>query len=147
MILLGLSLAGLAGSGALMLQRAPLPPAPLYSRSGRDRALIRQIRSAQQTVFVRTRRFALVPIANELLQVLQARKAVRLELPLGEAHHLELIQILMAQGAVVEWSSEPAAAYEGTYLLVDGQRALYSAAPLDYGIPGIPRSFMEGTVK
>lgn len=145
-ILLGISLAGLAACGVLALLRPDRAPAPVFSRAGRDRALLQHIRSARQTVYVRTRRFALVPVANELLQALQQRKAVQLELPLGEAHHPELVQLLMEHGAVVQLSSEPAAAYEGSYVLVDGRRALYSAAPLDYGVPGIGRSFLEATL-
>lgn len=139
----------LGAGGVLAMGRWQGPPAPAvasyYSQSGRDAALMALIKSANKTVYVRSASLDCAPIANELLQKQQNGVAVHLELPLRGSTNTEVVINALAQkGGTFELSGEPVLAYEGTYVLVDGHEWLYSAAPLSYGAPGAPRSYVRG---
>lgn len=151
----GLSVLGMLGGalvGPRVVRALPEPPAApqprgQFSRAGRDAALVEMLQSAKRTIYIRTQRFNLVPIGNELAQAQQNHVQVRLEMPASEASDKtasELADILMGLGCVVELASETQAAYEGTYVLVDDRTWLYSASPLVYTAPGTPRSFTKG---
>lgn len=152
-LLAGASFAALligAGLGTMALLKgghaAPAVHPPVYSRAGRDKALLNLIEGAERTIYIRTERLNLVAVTNALLQRIQdkqRRVTVRVELPMGYSSDLRLVQVLLDTGATVELSSEPGPAYQGTYLLVDGHRFLYSAAALDLAPPGTPRAYVE----
>jgi len=125
-------------------------PQTVLSQSGRDMALVQAIRDAKKSIFVRTQGFALVPVANELLQAQQRGVAVRLELPPPPRDISEgrLVEILADHGAIFQFGPGPIQSFEGTLVVIDdhetSQQWLYSAAPLTYVVPGTARSYVRG---
>lgn len=131
--------------------RPQLPPATLVvSHAGRDQALLLLIQGARKTVYVRTEGLALVPAGNELAQAIQRKALVTVELPLGAGLSPEgsnLPRMLMGLGAIVTFRSDPSGNYRGTYVVVDGNRFLYSAAPLELSPPGALVSYVAGPAR
>lgn len=138
------------GAANLCRPRLETPPtaSPLIvSQAGRDQAALRLIGEARTSIYLRTERLTLIPAGNELVQAIQRKAAVTLELPLGSGCDVEASQlplILMEQGAVVSYRSDPAASGKGTFLVVDGNRFLYSAMPLTLCEPGAQVSYVAG---
>ena len=119
----------------------------IVSQSGRDLAILGMIHEAKNSVYVRTERLTLIPAGNEMVQAIQRKAAVTVDLPLGtgcDAEASQLPRLLMEQGAVVSLRSDPSAGGRGTYLVVDGHRFLYSAAPLTVVTPGAQVSYVAG---
>ena len=130
------------------LRSASRPRPVQVSLAGRDHALIRFLRSARGSITVRTESLTLTPVGNELAQAVQRKASVAVELPLEAGlNPLEsrLPRLLMELGAVVSFRSDPAASYRGAYVVVDGNRFFYSAAPLAPSPPGAQVSFVAGS--
>jgi hypothetical protein len=53
----------------------------------------------------------------------------------------------MDLGEVVTFKSDPALNYRGSYVVVDGHRFLYSAAPLGFSPPRALVSYVVGEAK
>lgn len=145
--LIYLSLSSLIGAGGFLAFTPKNQPvvSSYYSQSGRDAALIALLHSAKKSIYVRTELMDCAPIANVLLQCQQNGVPVHVELPArGNVNTEIIINTLAKCGGTFELTSQAASSYEGCYVLVDGQEWLYSAAPLNYGQPGVPRSFVRG---
>jgi hypothetical protein len=119
----------------------------LVSQAGRDKELLRLIHGAKRVVYLRTERLTLVPAGNELGQAVQRGVAVSVELPLEVGSTVQdsrLPRILMDLGAVVAFKGDASNSIRGTYLEVDGEVFLYSAAPAELCLPGANVSFVRG---
>jgi hypothetical protein len=119
----------------------------VVSQAGRDQAMLRLIREARTSVYLRTERLTLVPASNELVLAIQRKASVTVDLPLGpgcDAEGARLPRLLMEQGAVVTFRSDPGANDRGTFLVVDGNQFLYSATPLTLSMPGAQVSYVIG---
>jgi len=128
----------------------PAPAALVVSHAGRDQALIQLLQGARKSVYLRTESLALVPVGNELAQAVQRNAAVSVDLPLDAGlspRGSRLPRILMDLGAIVTFQSDPSGNYRGTYVVVDGSRFLYSAAPLGLSPPGALVSYVTGPVR
>lgn len=91
----------------------------------------------------------LVPVGNELAQALQRKVSVNLELPLGAATDLEVSRIarlLMDLGAQVSFRGGSTERFRGALVVVDGDRFLYSAGPLERVAPDSEVAFVTGPV-
>lgn len=122
----------------------------IVSQAGRDQAFLRLIREARTSVFLRTECLTLVPAGNELIQAIQRKVTVTVDLPLASGYGAEashLPRLLMGQGAVVTFRGDPAANDRGTFLVVDGIRFLYSATPLTLNVPGAQVSYVAGPLE
>jgi hypothetical protein len=141
----------LGGIASWQAVRPEPPPAALVvSQAGRDQALIQLLQGARKSVYLRTEDLALVPVGNELAQAVQRNAAVSVDLPLDAGLSpcgSRLPRLLMDLGAVVTFRSDPSGNYRGTYVVVDGTRFLYSAAPLGLSPPGTPVSYVAGPVR
>lgn len=130
-------------------REVPASEALVVSHAGRDQELIRLLKGAQRSVYLRTECLNLVPAGNELLQAIHRKVAVKVDLPLrsgffGETSRLP--QLLIGLGAVVTFRSDPASNDQGTYLVIDGRRFLYSATPLTLSAPGSQVSYVTGPI-
>lgn len=123
-------------------------PSPIIvSEAGRDQAILRLIQEARASVYLRTERLTLVPAGNELVQAIKRKTTVTVDLPLVAGCDIEaarLPRMLMKQGAVVSFRGDPIGSDRGTFLVVDGDRFLYSATPLTLGATGAPVSYVSG---
>jgi hypothetical protein len=141
----------IAGIAAWVADRPqPVPAALVVSHTGRDQALILLIQGARKSVYLRTKGLGLVPAGNELAQAIQRKAAVTVELPLDAGLSpggSTLPRMLMDLGAVVTFRSDPSGNYRGTYVVVDGNRFLYSAAPLELSPPGALVSYVAGPAR
>ena len=142
------------GAGSLTtwnaIKRGPSQAQAIVSQTGRDQALIRMLQGAKKSVYLRTEALALVPAGNELAQACQRSVAVTVELPLASGligEESRLPRILMDLGAVVTFKSDAVVNYRGTYVVVDGTRFLYSAAPLGLSPPGALVSYVAGAAQ
>jgi hypothetical protein len=138
---------GAAGWCWICLETRPTASALIVSQAGRDQAVLRLIQEARTSIYLRTERLTMIPAGNELVQAIQRRAAVTVELPLGsgcDAEEARLPRILMEQGAVVSFRGDSAASDRGTFLVVDGHRFLYSATPLTLSVPGTRVSYVAG---
>jgi hypothetical protein len=147
-ILAGTALAGIASWEA---DRPQAPPAALVvSHAGRDQALIQLLQGARKGIYLRTESLALVPVGNELAQAVQRNAVVSVDLPLDAGLSpggSRLPRMLMDLGAIVTFRSDPSGNHRGTYVVVDGTRFLYSAAPLGLSPPGALVSYVVGPVR
>jgi hypothetical protein len=119
----------------------------IVSQAGRDQAILRLIHEARISVYLRTERLTLVPAGNELVQAIQRKASVTVDLPVEsgcDAEAARLPGLLMEQGAVVSFRGDPVASNRGTFLVVDGTRFLYSAMPLALSMPGAQVSYVIG---
>lgn len=127
--------------------REPKAAALVVSEAGRDQALLRFLQDARTSVFLRTECLTLNPAGNELLQALQRKVTVTVDLPLSSGYGAEASQLprlLMGQGAVVTFRGDPTANDRGTFLVVDGNRFLYSAMPVILSVPGARVAYVAG---
>jgi len=146
-VFLGMALGGL-GSWIVVRGR-PVPVPTVVSQSGRDQALIRLLQGAQRSVLMKVESLTLVPVGNELAQALQRKVSVNLELPLGAATDLEVSRIarlLMDLGAQVSFRGGSTERFRGALVVVDGDRFLYSAGPLERVAPDSEVAFVTGPV-
>jgi hypothetical protein len=153
----GLTVVGAAlslGAGGLTtwntIKHTQTPAQTIVSQAGRDQVLIRMLQGAKKSVYLRTEALALVPAGNELAQACQRSVVVTVELPLASGligEESRLPRILMDLGAVVIFKSDAVANYRGTYVVVDGTRFLYSAAPLGLSPPGALVSYVAGVAQ
>ena len=128
----------------------PAPAELVVSHAGRDQAVIQLLQGAQKSVHLRTGGLALVPVGNELAQAVQRNVAVSVDLPLDAGLSpggSRLPRVLMDLGAIVTFRSDPSENYRGTFVVVDGTRFLYSAAPLGLSPPGALVSYVAGPVR
>ena len=147
-ILAATVIGGIASLKAVRPQAAPA--ALVVSRAGRDQALVQLLQGARKSVYLRTEGLTLVPAGNELAQAVQRKAAVTVELPLGAGLSpggSRLPRMLMDLGAIVTFRSDPSGNYRGTYVVVDGTRFLYSAAPLGLSTPGALVSYVAGPTR
>lgn len=131
------------------LQSARTPARIQVSQTGRDHALIRLLQSARTSVYLRTESLTLPPVGNELAQAVQRKVPVTVDLPLAAGTNpveCRLPRLLMDLGATVTFKSDPASNYRGSYMVVDGHKFQYSAAPLGYSPPGALVSYVAGDV-
>ena len=129
------------------METRPKGSALIVSQVGRDKAILRMIQEARTSVYLRTERLTLVPAGSELLRAIQRKASVTIDLPLRSgcaAEAARLPYLLMEQGAVVSFRSDPAACDRGTFLVVDGARFIYSATPLTLSVPGAQVSYVTG---
>jgi hypothetical protein len=122
-------------------------PLVVVSHAGRDQALIQLLKGARKSVYLRTEALTLVPAGNELAQAVQRNAAVSVDLPLDAGLSpggSRLPRMLMDLGAIVTFRGDPSGDYRGTYVVVDGARFLYSAAPLGLSPPGALVSYVAG---
>jgi phosphatidylserine/phosphatidylglycerophosphate/cardiolipin synthase-like enzyme len=122
-----------------------------FSRTGRDRALVVLLHEAKKTIFIRTEALDVLAVGNELGLAQQRGVQVRIEMPLSDAQTSRENQVigqhLLDLGSIVSWSSEPISSFEGTYVLVDDSKFLYSASSIRLAVPGAPRSYVVGQVR
>jgi hypothetical protein len=147
-ILAATLIGGVASWQAVRPQAAPA--ALVVSHAGRDQALIQLLQGARKSVYLRTETLALIPAGNELAQAVQRNAAVSVDLPLDAGLSpggSRLPRILMDLGAIVTFRSDPSGDHRGTYVVVDGTRFLYSAAPLGPSPPGALVSYVAGPVR
>jgi hypothetical protein len=141
-------LGGIVSWKAVRLQ--PAAVALIVSHTGRDQALIQLLQGARKSVYLRTEGLSLVPAGNELAQAVQRKAVVTVELPLDaglSSGGSRLPRMLMDLGAIVTFRSDPSGNYRGTYVVVDGTRFLYSAAPLGLSPPGALVSYVAGPAR
>lgn len=142
--------AGLGGLGSLAVVSQRQVQAPIVlSQAGRDQALIWMLKGARRTIYLRSKGLALVPVGNELAQALQRGTTVVVELPLCSATSCldsRLATMIMELGAVVTFRDDAARQDQGTLLVIDGTRFLYSASPLILSSPGSEVSYVSWTV-
>lgn len=120
----------------------------VISQRGRDQEAFRMVKDAKRTIKVRTESLTMVPFANELAQAQQRGVKVFLDLPLEEGmKDARLGLTLIDLGAVVQWKGDRVSGdHQGTYIEVDGERFLYSAAPLTPAIPGASVGYVCGPI-
>lgn len=129
-------------------ERSPEPIPWVISQRGRDREVFRLIQSAKRTITIRTESLRMVPLVNELCQAQQNGKQVSVFLPLEDGQaDARLGNSLIGLGAVVQWKEDLTASnYLGAYVEVDGERFLYSAAPLTPTTPGANIGYVSGAI-
>lgn len=141
-----------AGLAFLVLEiraRSQAPaPADQFSRSGKDLVLLRTLRLARKTIYLRSQTFELTPAVDLLVAAQQDGIHVEIDLPLAVSQHPEgaaNAQRLMNAGATIQFSSDPDSSFEGTYALVDNKIFFYAASPLSFSPPGSTRSYVVGS--
>ncbi len=131
-LVLGLGLMVL-GAGLLVNRRGVAQDPWTFSMAGRDRAVVLALQGTRRSIYVRTERLSLVPVANELAQGLQRGVSVTVDLPLEAGWDRETSQVcrvLMGLGAVVTFREGATVTCRGAYLEMDGERFIYSATGL-----------------
>jgi hypothetical protein len=144
--LLGVGVGG--GTTALLLGKQDKDSHITFSQMGRDRAFSEAAKKARTSILVRSTTLRIVPFVNELGNAAQKGIKVHLELPIDTNNNpkaLLMIQHLAEVGVWIEVGREAAAAYEGSYMVIDNKQFYYSAAPLDLSEPGIPHSYVSGS--
>lgn len=147
-IWLGVSYGPHAWASVVPVEKAE--PAVLYSQTGRDRAFAEGVKSAKKSIYLRTASISCVPFANELLQAVQHGVGIHIEMPVPTSYDVrgvrdqQVMTVLVKQGVWFELGGKPAAAYEGSYMLIDDKVFYYSAGAMEYSEPGIPRSYVRG---
>jgi hypothetical protein len=105
------------------------------------------IQEARTSVFLWTECLVLVPVGNELIQAIQRKVTVTVDLPLASGSSGEgsqLPRLLMEEGAFITFRGDQASNDRGTFLVVDGDRFLYSAMPLTLSLPGARVAYVSG---
>lgn len=123
-------------------------PSVVVSQRGRDQEAFRLVQSAKRTITVRTECLSMLPFANELGQAQQRGVKVSVFLPIDDGvRDARIGNFLSHVGAVVQWQGDSITGnHRGAYLEIDGERFLYSAAPLTLAVPGANVGYVSGPI-
>ena len=115
----------------------------VYNETGRDSELLKMIKGAKKTIFLKTGRLDVAPIWDALAAAGMRGVGVELFCPnVMGAQRDRIVQLASAHGTVM-LDPRPEWTWSGTVLFVDGD-VMYSASDLSYAMPGVQRSYVRG---
>lgn len=118
--------------------------------NGRDAAIVKAMNQAKKSILVRTDRFELCEIATVIVNMPRKGVHVTVEVPEEAAirpRENAIGQILPKEGVSWKVGLEPAEAYKGTLVVVDGETVIYSGSGLNYAPQNSARPYVIGKIK